>query len=57
MTLSGEDFFRVHNSFVINLNQIKKFIRGEGGYVLMNDGQRIIARSKREDFFARFEKF
>lgn len=57
-TLSGEDFFRVHNSFVINLNQIKKFIRGEGGYVLMNDGQQItIARSKREDFFARFEKF
>ncbi len=57
-TLSGGDFFRVHNSFVINLNQIKKFIRGEGGYVLMNDGQQItIARSKREDFFARFEKF
>lgn len=57
-TLSGEDFFRVHNSYVINLNQIKKFVRGEGGYVLMNDGQQItIARSKREEFFARFEKF
>ncbi len=57
-TLSGDNFFRVHNSFVINLNQIKKFVRGEGGYVLMNDGQQItIARSKRDEFFARFEKF
>lgn len=57
-TLSGDTFFRVHNSFVININQIKKFVRGEGGYVLMNDGQQItIARSKRDEFFARFEKF
>ncbi len=57
-TLAGEDFSRVHNSFVVNINQIKKFVRGDGGYVLMNDGQQItIARSKRDEFFARFGKF
>lgn len=57
-TLSGQDFFRVHNSYLININQIRKFVRGEGGYVVMNDDHQItIARSKREEFFGRFEKF
>ncbi len=57
-TLSGKDFFRVHNSFLININQIKKFVRGDGGYIVMNDDTQItIARSKREEFFDMFSKF
>lgn len=57
-TLSGKDFFRVHNSFLININEIRKFVRGEGGYIVMNDGTQItIARSKREEFFDLFSKF
>jgi len=57
-TLAGKDFFRVHNSFLININQIKKFVRGDGGYILMNDDTQItIARSKREEFFDMFSKF
>lgn len=57
-TLSGKDFFRVHNSYLINVNQIKKFVRGDGGYILMNDDTQItIARSKREEFFEMFSKF
>ena len=56
-TLSGKDFFRVHNSYLININQIKKFVRGDGGYILMNDDTQItIARSKREEFFEMFSK-
>ncbi|MEO8147668.1 MAG: LytTR family DNA-binding domain-containing protein [Bacteroidia bacterium] len=57
-TLSGNDFYRIHNSFLINLNHIKKFVRGDGGYVLMNDGEQItISRSRREEFFEKFSKF
>ena len=57
-TLSGNDFFRIHNSHLVNLNQIKKFVRGDGGYVIMNDGTQItIARARREEFFALFDKF
>lgn len=57
-TLSGKDFFRIHNSFLINMNHIKKFVRGDGGYILMNDDTQItIARSKREEFFEMFSKF
>ena len=57
-TLAGKDFFRVHNSFLINLNHINRFVRGEGGYVVMDDGATIgISRSRRQDFMEQFSKF
>ncbi len=57
-TLSGDRFYRIHNSYLVNLDQIKKFVRGDGGYVIMNDGTQItIARARREEFFNLFDKF
>ncbi|MEY3398733.1 MAG: hypothetical protein RL220_1327 [Bacteroidota bacterium] len=57
-TLPSRDFFRVHNSYLINLNQIRKFVRGDGGYVVMNDGTEVtVARLRRDEFFALFDKF
>ncbi len=57
-TLSGPDFFRVHNSYLININHIKKFVRGDGGYVIMDDGTSIgISRSRRQEFMELFSKF
>lgn len=57
-TLAGKDFFRVHNSYLVNLNHITKFVRGDGGYILMQDNTQItISRSKREEFFQLFAKF
>lgn len=57
-TLSGNDFYRVHNSYLINLNHISKFVRGEGGYVIMDDGTNIgISRSRRQEFMELFSKF
>lgn len=57
-TLPARDFFRIHNSFLVNMNQVKKFVRGDGGYVIMNDETQItIARARREEFFALFDKF
>jgi two-component system, LytTR family, response regulator len=56
--LAGPDFFRVHNSFLININHIKKFVRGEGGYVIMdNDANISISRSRRQEFMELFSKF
>lgn len=56
--LSGPDFFRVHNSYLINLNHITRFVRGEGGYVVMDDGTAIgISRSRRQEFMEQFSKF
>ncbi len=56
--LSGPDFFRKHNSYLINLNHIKKYVRGEGGYIIMEDGANIsISRSRRQEFMEQFSKF
>lgn len=44
-------FYRVHNSHLINLNYIKKYIRSQGGHVMLQDGTIIdISRRKKEDF-------
>lgn len=57
-TLSGKDFFRVHNSYLVNVNKISKFVRGDGGYIVMPDRTEItISRSKKDEFFQLFAKF
>jgi two-component system LytT family response regulator len=56
--LAGPDFFRIHNSYLVNLNHITKFVRGDGGYVVMQDGASVgISRSRRQEFMELFEKF
>ena len=56
--LEGPDFFRVHSSFLINLNRIKKFVRGDGGYIIMdNDANISISRSRKQEFMEMFSKF
>ena len=45
------NFYRVHNSHLINLAYIKKYIRGEGGQVIMENGTVVdVARRKKEEF-------
>lgn len=52
--LSGHDFFRIHNSTLINLNFIKNYVRGEGGYVVMsNDKALDVSKRKKEAFLSR----
>ncbi|NOT37038.1 MAG: response regulator transcription factor [Saprospiraceae bacterium] len=56
--LAGKDFYRVHNSYLVNINQIVKFVRGDGGYIIMPDNTEItISRSKKDEFFQLFAKF
>jgi two-component system, LytTR family, response regulator len=57
-TLAGPDFYRIHNSFLVNLNHIKKYVRGEGGYVIMDDGSTVsISRTRKQEFVELFSKF
>ena len=52
--LADHDFFRIHNSFLINLNSIKKYVRGEGGYVIMsNDVSLDVSKRKKEAFLSK----
>jgi two-component system, LytTR family, response regulator len=42
-------FIRVHHSYVVNLNEVTKYIRGEGGYLILNDGTTVnVSRSRKE---------
>lgn len=45
------DFFRVHNSYLINLNHIKEYFKGEGGQVKMVDGSIVDVSRRRKDSF------
>jgi two-component system, LytTR family, response regulator len=48
-------FCRIHNSHIINLNRIKKYHRGRGGFVVMDDGTSIeVASRRRDEFLAKF---
>jgi two-component system, LytTR family, response regulator len=48
-------FERVHNSYLVNMNEVSKYIRGEGGYLLMSDGSTVsISRSRRESLIKWF---
>ncbi len=45
-------FFRCHKSSLINLKFIKKYIKGEGGTIIMEDGSSVeLSRRRKEDFF------
>lgn len=48
--LPESQFFRIHNSFIINLKKIKEFIKTEG-YVIMDSNHKIpVARQRKSDF-------
>lgn len=43
-------FFRIHNSYIINLNKIKEFVKNEA-YVVMESNEKIpVARQRKSDF-------
>ncbi|MEN8224802.1 MAG: LytTR family DNA-binding domain-containing protein [Bacteroidota bacterium] len=49
--LSDRNFFRTHNSHLINLEHVKKYIRHEGGYIEMTDASTVpISRGKKDLF-------
>ena len=44
-------FCRVHNSHLVNLSHIKKYVKGDGGYVIMSDNSTVdVSRRKKEEF-------
>jgi two-component system, LytTR family, response regulator len=47
--LENHPFSRVHRCYLVNLNEIEKYVKGEGGYLVMSDGSIIdVSRSKKE---------
>ena len=47
--LEDYSFARVHHSYVVNLNEVEKYIKGEGGSLIMSDGSSIeVSRNRKE---------
>jgi two-component system LytT family response regulator len=48
-------FLRVHHSYIVNLNEVLKYVRGEGGYLVMTDGSTVnVSRSRKETLLKHF---
>lgn len=55
--LSHLHFFRVHKRHMINMNFIRKFVKGDGGFVVMEDGKEIdVSRRRRAEFLEKIGK-
>lgn len=49
--LSREIFIRIHHSYIINKNYAEKYIRGEGGQVVLSNGITLdVAKRKKSEF-------
>lgn len=52
--LSGDEFFRVHNSYIINLTKVKEYLKTESYIVLSNDKTVPVARQRKSIFLDMF---
>ncbi|XZF14236.1 LytR/AlgR family response regulator transcription factor [Chitinophagaceae bacterium MMS25-I14] len=50
-SLTQPVFFRIHNSYVVNIGYIKKYLKGRGGYVVLTDDTSLPVSSTRKDEF------
>jgi two-component system LytT family response regulator len=56
--LIDHSFLRVHNSHIVNLNAITRYVKGEGGYLVMTDNSTIdVSRSRKEMLIQRLQPY
>lgn len=54
--LPSDLFFRIHQSYLVNMNEIDQYFKTDGGYIKMTDGKIIpVSRNKKDKFFKRME--
>jgi len=55
-TLKEKGFLRIHNSHLVNLSKISKFVKADGGHLVMSNGKQLnVSKSKKEDLIRFFE--
>mgnify|MGYP001567721904 CR=1 FL=1 len=47
--LRDAGFFRVHRSFLVNLYTIARFEKGDGGFLVMENNDRVPVSSRKKD--------
>jgi two-component system LytT family response regulator len=57
LLLEHSGFCRIHKSFLVNLQHIKEYVRGEGGSVILTNDKAIeVSRRKKEVFMTRMKE-
>tara|TARA_R110000850_G_scaffold150497_1_gene273290 strand:+ start:209931 stop:210680 length:750 start_codon:yes stop_codon:yes gene_type:complete len=55
--LADQHFMRVHNSYLINLKEVKKYVKADGGYIVMNNEDIVsISRGKKDTFIEAMQR-
>lgn len=56
--LEDSSFVRVHKSFLVNLQHIQEYIRGEGGSIIMTNNHEVeVSRRKKEGFIKKMQEY
>lgn len=56
--LADSGFVRIHKSYLVNLLQVKEYLRGEGGSVKLSNGEELeVARRKKDLFISKMKEF
>lgn len=51
-----EPFLRVHQSYIVNLNQVRKYIRADNGYIILSNNKAIrVSKSRKEELLSFFK--
>jgi two-component system LytT family response regulator len=49
--LAGHRFFRIHHAYLVNLKHVSKYIKGEGGSVILSNQKELeVSRRKKQEF-------
>lgn len=53
--LCNYHFFRVHNSYIVNLNHVKQYSKTDGGLIILSDGKKVrVSRSRKDELLKLF---
>lgn len=56
-TLPDTLFMRVHNSYLVNTSYIRKYHKGRGGHIILDDESAIpVSPARKDDFLKRFDQ-
>jgi len=56
--LTDDNFARVHNKHLVNLKYIKKYVKGKGGYLIMNDDNHVyVSAGKKKEFLKQIRQY
>lgn len=57
-SIDKNTFIRVHQSHLVNINYIEKYVKGEGGHLVLTDGTKLpVATRKKEYLLRELEKY